>query len=229
MSRPADVLTIVRSDGDRLSLDERATAPALIELKGVGKRFGTRSGETVTALDQVDLAIPAGEFLSVVGPSGCGKTTLLRILAGLEPSSSGSATIDGSPVAKPRDDVAVVFQQATLLPWYSVEENVLLPVRLHGTPTKQDVERAKYLLDLAGLSGFARKYPFELSGGMQQRVSICRALVRDPKILLMDEPFGALDAMTRESMNLELMRIWAQQRKTVVFITPQHPGSGASR
>ena len=223
MSGLADVLTVAKRDNDGRSPDNLATAPALIALKGVGKRFGTRSGETVTALDQVDLAIPAGEFLSVVGPSGCGKTTLLRILAGLEPSSSGVTTIDGSQVAKPRDDVAVVFQQATLLPWYSVEDNVLLPVRLHGTPTKQDVERAKHLLDLAGLNGFARKYPFELSGGMQQRVSICRALIRDPKILLMDEPFGALDAMTRESMNLELMRIWSQQRKTVVFITHSIP------
>ncbi|MEP9380516.1 ABC transporter ATP-binding protein [Aquabacter sp. CN5-332] len=203
--------------------DKPVHARALIELRDVNKRFSTRSGETVVALENVNLNVADGEFLSVVGPSGCGKTTLLRILAGLEPLTSGFATIEGNGISGPRNHVAVVFQQATLLPWYSVLENVLMPVRLLGTPAKADVERAEGLLELAGLSGFARKYPFELSGGMQQRVSICRALVRDPKILLMDEPFGALDAMTRETMNLELMRLWAQHKKTVVFITHSIP------
>jgi NitT/TauT family transport system ATP-binding protein len=212
--------------GDRLPVvhdDKPVHARTLIELRDVNKRFNTRSGETVIALDGVNLGVADGEFLSVVGPSGCGKTTLLRILAGLEPLTSGFAMIEHDPVAGPRDDVAVVFQQATLLPWYSVLENVLLPVRLRGTPSKQSLERAEELLVLAGLSGFSRKYPFELSGGMQQRVSICRALIRDPKILLMDEPFGALDAMTRETMNLELMRLWAKHKKTVVFITHSIP------
>jgi dihydroorotase len=202
---------------------ERMPAHALINVRDAGKTFATRSGETVTALDHVQLSIADGEFVSIVGPSGCGKTTLLRVLAGLETLTSGEASIDGHKITKPGDEVAVVFQQATLLPWYTVEENVLLPVRLHGTPKKQDFDHAHELLSLSGLDGFARKYPFELSGGMQQRVSICRALIRNPKILLMDEPFGALDAMTRESMNLELMRLWAQHKKTVVFITHSIP------
>ena len=197
--------------------------PPLIELRDAGKRFATRSGETVTALQDVRLSVSDGEFVSIVGPSGCGKTTLLRILAGLETPTSGEALIDGRAILAPRSDVAVVFQQATLLPWYCVEDNVLLPVRLHGTPTRDDIDRAHDLLSLAGLDGFAKTYPFELSGGMQQRVSMCRALIRNPKILLMDEPFGALDAMTRETMNLELMRLWAQTRKTVVFITHSIP------
>ena len=198
-------------------------APVLIEISNLNKRFLTRTGETVVALSDIDLRVDAGEFLSVVGPSGCGKTTLLRILAGLESSTSGSLSIDGRPVSGPRDDVAVVFQQATLLPWYNVLNNVLLPAKLKEKPSAARLERAKHLLDLVGLNEFERKYPFELSGGMQQRVAICRALIRDPKILLMDEPFGALDAMTRESMNVELMRLWAEENKTIVFITHSIP------
>ncbi len=198
-------------------------ARSLIELRDVNKRFNTRSGETLIALKDVSLTVGDGEFLSVVGPSGCGKTTLLRILAGLETLTSGHVSIEGQTVSGPRHHVAVVFQQATLLPWYSVLENVLMPVRLMRRPIGAVVERAEGLLALAGLAGFSRKFPFELSGGMQQRVAICRALVRDPKILLMDEPFGALDAMTRETMNIELMRLWAQQTKTVVFITHSIP------
>ena len=194
-------------------------AGSLIALTGVTKRFDSRSGEPVTALDDVGLMVADGEFVSVVGPSGCGKTTLLRILAGLESVTAGAATIAGEAISGPRPNVAVVFQQATLLPWYPVIENVLMPVRLMRRPTAADRERAAALLDLSGLSGLSGRYPFELSGGMQQRVAICRALIRDPQILLMDEPFGALDAMTRETMNLELMRVWAQHRKTVVFIT----------
>jgi NitT/TauT family transport system ATP-binding protein len=197
--------------------------PPLIELQGLNKIFSTRSGEAVRALSDIDLQIEMGEFLSIVGPSGCGKTTLLRILAGLEGVTSGQSLIAGSPIIGPRSDVAMVFQQATLLHWYNVLDNVLLPIRLRRTPTAEDREKGLGLLELAGLSGFSKKYPFELSGGMQQRVSICRALVREPRILLMDEPFGALDAMTREHMNLELMRIWSQRRSTVVFITHSIP------
>ena len=200
-----------------------ATAPAVIELRDVTRRFDSRAGDAVVALEDVGLAVGDGEFLSVVGPSGCGKTTLLRIVAGLERPTSGRVTVAGEAVTGPRPDVAVVFQQATLLPWYPVLENVLMPVRLLRRPTAADRARATALLDLAGLAGFARRYPFELSGGMQQRVAICRALIRDPRILLMDEPFGALDAMTRETMNLELMRLWAEHRKTVVFITHSIP------
>ena len=206
-----------------VSTQEPAGARPLIELAGVSKCFVTHSGDIVTALEDLSLAVGDAEFVAVVGPSGCGKTTLLRIVAGLETPTSGRVTVAGETVTGPRPNVAVVFQQATLLPWYPVVENVLMPVRLMRRPTKADVARAEALLQVAGLSGFAEKFPFELSGGMQQRVAICRALVRDPTILLMDEPFGALDAMTRETMNLELMRLWAEHRKTVVFITHSIP------
>jgi len=197
--------------------------PPLIEIRDLEKRFMTRSGEQVTALSNVNLDIRENEFISVVGPSGCGKTTLLRILAGLETASSGTVRSGGQLVSGPRPDVGVVFQQATLLPWDTVLSNVLLPAQLKKDKSSETVERAKRLLAFMGLKDFAEKYPFELSGGMQQRVSICRALMRDPRVLLMDEPFGALDAMTREAMNLELMRLWSEERKTVIFITHSIP------
>ncbi len=208
----------------RIAADNGApSAMPLIKISGLDKRFQTRAGEEIHALSDIDVAIANKEFVSVVGPSGCGKTTLLRILAGLEPYSSGSVNVDGSDMRGPRDDVAVVFQQAILLPWSTVLSNVLLPADLRGDRSELTKGRARELLAFVGLEGFADKYPFELSGGMQQRVSICRALMRNPKILLMDEPFGALDAMTREFMNLELMRIWAEEHKTVVFITHSIP------
>jgi NitT/TauT family transport system ATP-binding protein len=196
---------------------------SMIEIAGLNKRFSSRSGEPVFALAGVDLDVAEGEFVSVVGPSGCGKTTLLRILAGLEAPTDGRLSIASKAIGGPRDDVSVVFQAATLLPWYNVLENVLLPARLKGNVSAAVEARAKDLLELVDLADFGRKYPFELSGGMQQRVAICRALIRNPKILLMDEPFGALDAMTRETMNVELMRWCAQERKTVVFITHSIP------
>lgn len=194
-----------------------------IRIANLEKRFATRSGETVNALTKVNLDVRDGEFVSVVGPSGCGKTTLLRILAGLESATSGIVECGGSQITAPRPDVGVVFQQATLLPWNTVLENVLLPVRLKGDKSAASIPRAEGLLTFMGLKDFASKYPFELSGGMQQRVSICRALMREPRILLMDEPFGALDAMTREAMNMELMRVWSEEKKTVVFITHSIP------
>jgi NitT/TauT family transport system ATP-binding protein len=197
--------------------------PSLISLSGLEKRFKTRSGEIVNALTNVNLDIRENEFISVVGPSGCGKTTLLRILAGLERASSGVITCGGEQVSGPRPDVGVVFQQATLLPWNTVLTNVLLPAHLKNDKSEATVRRAEGLLAFMGLTDFAKKYPFELSGGMQQRVSICRALMREPRILLMDEPFGALDAMTRESMNMELMRVWSEEKKTVIFITHSIP------
>ena len=196
---------------------------SMITVRGAGKIYRTRSDEMVHALKDVDLEISQGEFVSVVGPSGCGKTTLLRILAGLEGATSGEIVVGGNKVRGPNDDVSVVFQQATLLPWYTVLQNVLLPAHLKGDRSPASEERARGLLDLVGLTDFERKYPFELSGGMQQRVAICRALVRNPKILLMDEPFGALDAMTRETMNVELMRWCSQEGKTVLFITHSIP------
>lgn len=195
----------------------------LIRIVGLEKRFATLSGGIVTALSNINLDIARHEFISVVGPSGCGKTTLLRILAGLEQASSGEVYSGGERVTKPRADAGVVFQQAVLLPWNTVLANILLPSHLKRDKSAAAAARAERLLAFMGLQDFAQKYPFELSGGMQQRVSICRALMRDPKILLMDEPFGALDAMTRESMNVELMRVWAEQRMTVFFITHSIP------
>jgi NitT/TauT family transport system ATP-binding protein len=195
----------------------------MIEIELLEKRFNTHSGEPLLALAGVSLSVADGEFVSVVGPSGCGKTTLLRILAGLEAPTGGKATVAGKPIRGPRDDVSVVFQGATLLPWYTVLENVLLPAKLKGDFSDATTARARDLLELVELSDFDRKYPFELSGGMQQRVAICRALIRDPKILLMDEPFGALDAMTRETMNVELMRWCSEEKRTVLFITHSIP------
>jgi NitT/TauT family transport system ATP-binding protein len=197
--------------------------PAMIHIAGLEKRFMTHSGETVNALANVNLDIRENEFISVVGPSGCGKTTLLRILAGLQSASSGVIQCDGVQISGPRSDVGVVFQQATLLPWNTVLTNVLLPAQLKNDKSDATVKRAEGLLAFMGLKDFAQKYPFELSGGMQQRVAICRALMREPRILLMDEPFGALDAMTREAMNMELMRVWSEERKTVIFITHSIP------
>jgi NitT/TauT family transport system ATP-binding protein len=199
------------------------SSSALIRIVGLEKRFSARSGGTVTALSNVNLDIQKSEFISVVGPSGCGKTTLLRILAGLEQASAGEVYSGGERVTKPRADAGVVFQQAVLLPWNTVLTNVLLPAQLKKDNSAATITRAERLLAFMGLQDFAQKYPFELSGGMQQRVSICRALMRDPKILLMDEPFGALDAMTRESMNIELMRVWSEERMTVFFITHSIP------
>jgi NitT/TauT family transport system ATP-binding protein len=195
----------------------------LITIENVEKRFGTHSGEIVTALATVNLDIRENEFVSVVGPSGCGKTTLLRILAGLTSVTSGVVTFNGETLRGPRSDVGIVFQQALLLPWNTVLDNVLLSPHLKGDRSEKTRRRAEDLLSFMGLAEFARKYPFELSGGMQQRVAICRALMREPKVLLMDEPFGALDAMTRESLNVELMRVCSEEKKTVLFITHSIP------
>ena len=191
----------------------------LIEVREVNKTYATRSGDVVKALADVTLQVDEGEFVSVVGPSGCGKSTLLKILAGLVSLETGEARIRQEPVRGPRRDLGVVFQEARLLPWLTVLENVLVPARVQNLPAAQSRSRAQGLLQLAGLSDFAQKYPNELSGGMQQRVSIARSMIHDPSILLMDEPFSALDAMTREHMNVELLRIWSASRKTVFFIT----------
>ena len=175
------------------------------------------------ALQEVSLAIERNEFVSIVGPSGCGKSTLLRLIAGLIGPSSGQVGIDGVAVEGPRRDVGVVFQAPTLLPWANVLENVLFPLKILHRLAPDSPARARELLHLVGLSDFERKMPSELSGGMQQRASICRALITDPDILLMDEPFGALDALTREEMSLELLRIWQEQPKTIFFVTHSVP------
>ena len=173
----------------------------------------------VLALDHLDMAVDDGEFVCLVGPSGCGKSTLLRLLAGLDRADAGTFSLAGSTIDGPTAEVGVVFQQATLLPWLTVWQNVTLPLRVGGHNIGGREASVRDLLRIAGLQGFENKYPYELSGGMQQRVAIVRALSRDPKLLLMDEPFGALDALTREKMNAELQRIWLASRKTVVLIT----------
>jgi NitT/TauT family transport system ATP-binding protein len=160
-----------------------------------------------------------GDFISLVGPSGCGKSTLLRMLAGLVPLSEGEVLVAGEPVRSPRPDVGIVFQQPVLLPWLTVIDNVLLPVKLGREKAKRYRDRAEQLLQLVGLEGFGGRLPWQLSGGMQQRAAICRALILEPKVLLMDEPFGALDALTREEMGFELLRIWSEVGATVFFIT----------
>lgn len=195
---------------------------ALVELSRLTKVYGTRTGD-VHALHDVDLQIEDGEFVAVVGPSGCGKTTLLKILAGLERHTGGHGTLHGAPLGDPSGDVGMVFQKATLLPWLNVLDNVLLPLTLKHRATPADREKAMGLLRMVGLAEFAGKRPGELSGGMQQRAAICRALVHDPSLLLMDEPFGALDAMTRDSLNVEVNRIWRETSKTAVLITHSIP------
>ena len=194
-------------------------AAALIQLDGVSKIFRTTSGGTVRALERVDLTIGASEFIAIVGPSGCGKTTLLRIIAGLEGGFGGTFRLAGEKVNGPSRDIGIVFQDATLLPWRTVLNNVLLPAQVLRMSEASAKAAAHRLLDLVGLKGFEDKYPHELSGGMRQRVAIARALVHDPAVLLMDEPFGSLDALTRENMGLELLKIWDAARKTVFLIT----------
>jgi NitT/TauT family transport system ATP-binding protein len=198
------------------------TQGALIEIAGVAKTYRSRDGE-VPSLRPLDLAVPDGEFLVVVGPSGCGKTTLLKMIAGLLPPSEGEIRVAGRVVTRPHRDVGIVFQNALLLPWRRVLGNVMMPVEVKRLPRDVYRRRALDLIKLVGLQGFEQKYPWQLSGGMQQRVSICRALVHDPKIVLMDEPFGALDAMTRERMGVELQRIQRETGKTVLLITHSIP------
>lgn len=188
-------------------------------VRGLSKRYVSADGGVVTALDALSFDVAEGEFVAVVGPSGCGKSTLLHILAGVFPATEGEALLHGQPVRGPRRDIGVVFQDAVLLPWRRVIDNVLLPAVVHRLPLSPARARAAQLLQLVQLEGCASKYPRELSGGMQQRVAIARGLLHDPAILLMDEPFGALDAMTREQMNLDLLDIWQAARKTILLIT----------
>ena len=195
---------------------------ALIEARSVSKTYQTKDGP-VESLEPLDFAIEQGEFVSVVGPSGCGKSTLLKMVAGLLPISGGELALAGKPIKGPQKDVGIVFQSAVLLPWRSVEDNILLQAEMRHLPKAASQARARELMEMAGLKGFEGKYPWQLSGGMQQRASICRALLHDPSVLLMDEPFGALDAMTREKMNLELQRIWMTSKKTVMLITHSIP------
>jgi NitT/TauT family transport system ATP-binding protein len=206
-----------------LSVTGPSSSASRIDVRSLGKRYRTARGGEVVALRELSLEIPAGAFVSVVGPSGCGKSTLLKIIAGIIAKTEGSIAMDGQEIAGPNAKIGVAFQSPVLLPWRTVLDNVLLPVdaqRMSRTPFR---DRAAELLQLFGLAGFEDKYPFELSGGMQQRAAICRALVNDPSVLLMDEPFGALDAMTREYMNVWLQDLWLKSGKTILFITHSIP------
>ncbi|WP_370155470.1 ABC transporter ATP-binding protein [Ferrovibrio sp.] len=197
--------------------------PPLIRLQNVRKVYRT-GGREFTAVSDVTFDVAEGDLVSLVGPSGCGKTTVLKILADLHKATDGIVQIGvagqgGGTGFEAGRDVGMVFQQALLLKWRSILDNVLLPADILGLPRRAARERARDLLAMVGLAGFEDKYPYELSGGMQQRAAIARALVHDPKLILMDEPFGALDALTREKMNLEMLRIWQQSRKTIIFVT----------
>ena len=193
--------------------------PSFIQLEGVRKVYRGRN-EDFLAVSDITFDVQAGELVSMVGPSGCGKTTVLKILAGLHSHEDGTVRIGGGGESfDPARDIGMVFQQPLLLKWRRVIENVLLPAEILGLNMAEARDRAGHLLDMVGLTGFAQSYPYELSGGMQQRAAIARALVHDPKLILMDEPFGALDALTREKMNLELLRIWSESGKTIVFVT----------
>jgi NitT/TauT family transport system ATP-binding protein len=189
-----------------------------IKIEGVCKTYASRTGRVI-ALEDVSLAIRQNEFVTLVGPSGCGKSTLLKLIGALIRPSRGALLFDGVQLLQPTRDVGIVFQEAVLLQWRTVLDNVLLPAEILRLDKVQSRARAMNLLKLVGLAGFELRYPRELSGGMQQRVSICRALIHNPSVLLMDEPFAALDAMTREELGFELMRIWDTDKKTVVFVT----------
>jgi NitT/TauT family transport system ATP-binding protein len=199
-------------------LNRLPVAEAHISLSGVGKTF-VRGVQKTVALKEVELGIGKGEFVAVVGPSGCGKSTLLRLVSGLSMPSEGSVKILREQVAGPRPDTGIVFQKPTLVEWRDILGNVLLQLELRGLTAKEDRARAEFLLGAVGLKGFMHRYPHELSGGMQQRAAIARGLVHRPSILLMDEPFGALDALTREQMRLDLEGLWMRERMTVFFIT----------
>lgn len=193
-----------------------------INLSGVSKTYGTGDGQ-VQSLRPLDFHINDGEFFVVVGPSGCGKSTLLKLISGLLAPTTGEIHVDGNKVTEPHGDVGIVFQNALLLPWRNILNNVLMPIDMKNLSREKYIPRAKELLKMVGLEGFEKKLPWQLSGGMQQRASICRALVHDPKIMMMDEPFGALDAMTREKMNVELSRIQRTTGKTILLITHSIP------
>ncbi|MHB8458515.1 MAG: ABC transporter ATP-binding protein [Candidatus Limnocylindrales bacterium] len=205
----------------------RPTPPStvpVVEATGVGKVFGTAAA-AVPALDGIDLTIQAGEFVSLIGPSGCGKSTFLRIVGDLTEATTGDVRVNGKPARQARldRDYGMVFQAPVLMEWRTIARNIELPLEIMGFPKAERARRSAELLRLVELEGFESKHPWQLSGGMQQRVAIARALAFDPQLLLMDEPFGALDEMTRERMNLELLKIWGRTKTTVVFVTHSIP------
>ncbi|MFI5935693.1 ABC transporter ATP-binding protein [Actinoplanes sp. NPDC051494] len=190
----------------------------MISLTGVSRTFTGRSG-TVEALRGIDLDVAEGEFVAILGRSGCGKSTLLRLIAGLLPATGGEVRVSGDRVTRPRRDIAMMFQRPALLPWRTVLDNVLLPVQIFGWKKADHRERADQLLTMTGLAGFEKRLPHELSGGMQQRVALCRSLIANPRVMLMDEPFSALDALTREELSGELQRVHMELGTTIVFVT----------
>jgi NitT/TauT family transport system ATP-binding protein len=205
---------------------------SMIELRTVSKRFPARAGDAVTAVSDISFDVAQGQFTVLIGPSGCGKSTLLRLIGGLTPSTTGTVLVGGTPVAGPRADTGFVFQRPLLLEWMTVRDNVLVSAKINRDLTDDIRARADELLTIMGIADFADRLPSTLSGGMQQRAGIARALLRDPELLLLDEPFGALDALTREQLNLELLRIWSGAaatdrpdpvRKTVVMVTHDIP------
>jgi NitT/TauT family transport system ATP-binding protein len=204
------------------SADAASAGQPLLDIRGLNVTYASSRGP-VHAISDLTLQMQPGEFVCALGPSGCGKTTLLGIIAGMVRPTSGTVLLKGTPVTGPRPDVGFVFQQPTLLPWSTVLENVLVPIRNLNRPVGEYRDKAEALIRMVGLTKFLHHYPHELSGGMQQRVGLARALVHDPKLLLMDEPFAALDAMTRERMSLELQRIWSETKTTVLFITHSIP------
>jgi NitT/TauT family transport system ATP-binding protein len=201
-----------------MEMNMQSVEPGFIDIRSVAKVYETDAGH-VPALSSVSLSIKQGEFVSLLGPSGCGKTTLMMIVAGLAGASQGEVHIGDKKIEGPYTDVGIVFQNAELLDWRTAMENILLQMEIRKLGIKEHIPVAKRLLEQVGLRGFEDRYPDELSGGMKQRVALCRALVHDPDILLMDEPFGALDAMTRDQMNMDLQRMWMAKRKTAIFVT----------
>ena len=197
---------------------------ALLEIKGVYKHFFV-DGKKIEVLRDINLTIKENQFVCLIGPSGCGKTTLLRIVAGLEAPTSGTVTMDGEPIMGPSPERGMVFQGYSLFPWRTVLDNAVFGLELKGMDRASREERGRQYLKMVGLTGFETRYPHELSGGMKQRVAIARALVNDPEALLMDEPFGALDAQTRNTMQSELLRIWEEEKMTVIFVTHNIDGA----
>ncbi|ELZ60778.1 MULTISPECIES: ABC transporter ATP-binding protein [unclassified Haloferax] len=206
------------SDGNTSATAADPDAAATVSVDSLGKTYAS-DRRTVEALSDVEFAVEDGEFVCIVGPSGCGKTTLFRIIAGLEDATSGAVTLDGSPVTGPGTDRGMVFQEYGLFPWRTVSENVAFGLEEQGVEEPARSERVTEMLELVGLDGFVDAYPKELSGGMKQRVGIARALAVDPELLLMDEPFGAVDAQTRDMLHGELLDIWTETDKTVLFVT----------
>jgi len=196
-----------------------ATRTMTLVLKDVSEIFSTKNNEKIEALSHITFSVEREEFICLLGPSGCGKTTLLRIIAGLERASSGSVMNEGVLVSRPSNKMAMIFQEYSLFPWRTIEENITLGLELQGIHSVQRISAAEKYLDLVGLKGFEQRLPYELSGGMRQRVAVARALAVEPSILLMDEPFGALDAQTRNRMQHELLQIWEKTKKTIIFVT----------